>query len=254
MVVDRWTKEQTIVAFNLYCKIPFQKASSTNPDIIRIAKIIGRSPNSVKMKIGNFGSFDPELKKKGIVGLANASALDKEVWDEFNGDWENLAFESERLIAEFSKQEIEKVSGIDLSNLPIGESKERLVKTRVNQNFFRQTILSAYNSTCCITGLNISELLIASHIIPWSKKRESRLNPRNGLCLNALHDKVFDRGLMTVQPDYTIRISDKISREYKNESTEKWIGSFEGQKIILPERFVPDTDFLRYHNEHIFQK
>ncbi|MCK5026846.1 MAG: HNH endonuclease [Candidatus Pacebacteria bacterium] len=254
MAVDRWTKEQTIVAFNLYCKIPFQKASSTNPDIIRVAKIIGRSPNSVKMKIGNFGSFDPELKKKGIVGLANASALDKEIWDKFNGDWENLAFESEQLVAKFSNQNIEDFSGIDLNNLPIGESKERVVKTRVNQNFFRQTILSAYNSTCCITGLNISELLIASHIVPWSKKKEARLNPRNGLCLNALHDKAFDRGLITVQQDYTIRVSDKVSKEYNNENVQKWIGAFDGQKIILPERFVPNGEFLKYHNDNIFVK
>ena len=253
MTIDRWTKEQTIVAFNLYCKLPFQKASSTNPDIIHVAKIIGRSPNSVKMKIGNFGSFDPELKKKGIVGLANASVLDKKVWDEFNGNWEKLAFESEQLIAEFSKQNIVESSGIDLSNLPIGENKERVVKTRINQSFFRQTILSAYNSTCCVTGINISELLIASHIVPWSKKREARLNPRNGLCLNALHDKAFDRGLITVQQNYTIQVSDKIAREYKNESVQKWIGSFDGQKIILPERFVPDIEFLKYHKKHIFQ-
>ena len=254
MTIDRWTKEQTVVAFNLYCKIPFQKASSTNPDIVRIAKIIGRSPNSVKMKIGNFGSFDPELKKKGIVGLANASALDKEVWDEFNDDWERLAFESEKLIAEFSKQDIAESSGINLSNLPIGKNKERVVKTRINQNFFRQTILSAYDSTCCITGINISELLIASHIIPWSKKRETRLNPRNGLCLNALHDKAFDKGLITVQQNYTIQVSDKITREYNNKEVQKWIGSFDGQKIILPERFVPDGEFLKYHNNNIFLK
>lgn len=64
MPIDKWTREQTIVAFNLYCKIPFNRVSSTHPDIVRIAKIIGRSVNSVKMKIGNFGSFDPELKKK----------------------------------------------------------------------------------------------------------------------------------------------------------------------------------------------
>ncbi len=254
MAVDKWTKEQTIVAFNLYCKIPFQKASSTNPDIVRIAKIIGRSPNSVKMKIGNFGSFDPELKRKGIVGLANASALDKEVWDEFNGDWEKLAFESERLIAEFSHQNIEQVSGIDLSNLPIGESKERLVKTRVNQNFFRQTVLSAYNGICCVTGINIGELLIASHIVPWSVRADARLNPRNGLCLNALHDKAFDRGLMTVRTDYTILVSPRVHKEDVSESVRRWICDFDGRKIILPERFVPDAEFLEYHNEHVFQQ
>ncbi len=73
---DNWTREQTIIALNFYCKIPFNRVSSTHPDILWIAKIIGRSANSVKMKIGNFGSFDPELKKRGIVGLANTSKLD----------------------------------------------------------------------------------------------------------------------------------------------------------------------------------
>ena len=250
---DRWTREQTIVAFNLYCKIPFQKASSTNPDIIRIAKIIGRSPNSVKMKIGNFGSFDPELKKKGIVGLANASALDKEIWDEFNGDWEKLAFESERLIAEFSKKNLEQVVDIDLDNLPVGKERERIVKTRVNQNFFRQTILSAYNETCCITGLNISELLIASHIVPWSKKKDARMNPRNGLCLNTLHDKAFDRGLITVDADFTIRVSPQIIN-LKNEAVVDFLVKYDGKKIHTPDRFVPEKDFLEYHNKHIFKK
>ena len=241
------------MAFNLYCKIPFQKASSTNPDIIRIAKIIGRSPNSVKMKIGNFGSFDPELKKKGIVGLANASALDKEIWDEFNGDWEKLAFESERLIAEFSKKNLEQVVDIDLDNLPVGKERERIVKTRVNQNFFRQTILSAYNETCCITGLNISELLIASHIVPWSKKKEARMNPRNGLCLNTLHDKAFDRGLITVDADFTIRVSPQIIN-LKNEAVVDFLVKYDGKKIHTPDRFVPEKDFLKYHNDYIFKK
>jgi putative restriction endonuclease len=98
MTRDNWTREQTIVALNLYCKIPFNRVSSNHPDIIRIAKIIGRSPNSVKMKIGNFGSFDPELKMRGIVGLGNTSKLDDLVWNEFNNDWSNLAYESELLL------------------------------------------------------------------------------------------------------------------------------------------------------------
>jgi putative restriction endonuclease len=99
-----WTREQTIVALNLYCKIPFNRVSSRHPDIIRIAKIIGRTPNSVKMKIGNFGSFDPELKKRGIVGLGNTSKLDEIIWKEFNNDWGNLAYESELLTSKFTNQ------------------------------------------------------------------------------------------------------------------------------------------------------
>ena len=180
--------------FNLYCKIPFQKAFSTNPDILETAKIIGRSPNSVKMKIGNFGSFDPELKRQGIVGLDNTSKLDQEIWDEFNNDWETLSFESERLIKEFKSQSIEASDTIEETTLPEGMDKEQTVKARINQSFFRSAVLSAYNNTCCITGLSIPNLLIASHIKPWkdSDHATERTNLRNNLCFNALHDKAFD--------------------------------------------------------------
>ena len=142
MARENWTKEQTIVALNLYCKIPFNKVGSNHPDIIRIAKIIGRSPNSVKMKIGNFGSFEPELKKRGIVGLGNTSKLDEIVWNEFNTDWDNLAYESELLISKFTHQPIEKVAEINIADIPLGTEREAVIKQRVNQSFFRSTILS----------------------------------------------------------------------------------------------------------------
>ena len=95
-----WTREEEIIVFNLYCKIPFQRSSKSHPDVIKTAKIIGRSPSAVNMKIGNLGIFDETLKKQGIVGLGNASKLDEQIWNEFNGKWDELAFESERLIAE----------------------------------------------------------------------------------------------------------------------------------------------------------
>ena len=56
-----WTREEEIIVFNLYCKIPFKTSSKSRPDVIRIARIIGRSPSAVNMKIGNFGRFDPKL-------------------------------------------------------------------------------------------------------------------------------------------------------------------------------------------------
>ena len=211
-----WSKEQTIIALNLYCKIPFNKVSSTHPDIIRIASIIGRSPNSVKMKIGNFGSFDPELKRRGIVGLSNTSKMDEVVWNEFVNDWDKLVFESELLIAKYSDVPIEKSAEIDIHNLPLGKDREAVIKQRVNQNFFRSTILSSYNIKCCITGLSVSEFLVASHIIPWAKDEKNRLNPFNKLCLNAIHDKAFDKGFITITPEYKIRVSDYL-KEYKTE-------------------------------------
>lgn len=251
---QRWSREQTIVAFNLHCKIPFNKVTSRHPEIQRIAKIIGRSTNSVKMKIGNFGSFDPELKKRGIVGLSNASKLDEYVWNEFNQNWEDLAFESEKILSHFEGKNILEISADVAEDFLItdGIEKERLVKTRVNQNFFRQAVLSAYNFSCCITKIDAPELLIASHIVPWSKAAKDRLNPRNGLCLNALHDKAFDKGLITITTNFRIKVCSKVLIK-PSAPVETWISSFEGKDIATPERFVPTIEFLEYHNKNVFQ-
>lgn len=96
------------------------------------------------MKIGNFGSFDETLKKQGIVGLTNASRLDKVIWDEFNGRWDELAFESERLIALRLGKDIEAEQ--EESSIPLGAVREVTIKQRVNQSFFRKAVLTAYNS------------------------------------------------------------------------------------------------------------
>ena len=81
------------------------------------------------------------------------------------------------------------VADVDTGDLPpAGREREATVRLRVNQSFFRDRILSAYNFRCCVTGLTVQPLLTASHIIPWAEDEKNRLNPRNGLCLNALHD------------------------------------------------------------------
>ncbi|MGY0426929.1 MAG: hypothetical protein ACWIPI_08920 [Polaribacter sp.] len=139
MAKNNWTREETIVAFNVYCKIPFKNSSKTNPTVIKYANIIGRSPSALNMKIGNIGRLDPELKKRGIVGLSNGSKLEEEVWNEFNGNWEKLAFESELLLAKFQNTSIDKIVDIDWES-KTGVDKETIVKQRVNQNFFRSTI------------------------------------------------------------------------------------------------------------------
>lgn len=252
-MINKWTKEQTIIALNLYCKIPFSKVSSYHPEILKFSKLIGRSPNSLKMKIGNFGSFDPELKKRGIVGLSNTSKLDEEVWNEYNNNWEDLAFESETLITKFEgknfKQKLEEFNFNDKT----GEDKIRDVKTRVNQNFFRQTVLSSYNNTCAITGINIPEMLVASHIIPWKDNIETRVNPKNGISLNVFHDKAFDKGFITITPDFKIKVSSVVYNKF-NLASQKWFKEFDNSKLILPERFIPEIEFLIYHNENIFEK
>lgn len=249
-----WTKEETIIAFNVYCKVPFKSSSKTNQTIIKYANIIGRTPSALNMKVGNFGRLDPELKKQGITGLTNGSKLEEVVWDEFHGNWEKLAFESELLIARFMNLPIEKTAEISLEDIPIGKERDAIIKQRVNQSFFRSSILSSYNVKCCITGLTIPDFLVASHIVPWSKDVQNRLNPQNGLCLNSIHDKAFDRGFITVTPDYKIKIS-KILKNIKNEDAiSDFFLKYENQSIILPDKFLPSKEFLDYHNRNIFEK
>ena len=253
MSVRKWTREEEIIVFNLYCKIPFQKISKNHPDVRRIAELIGRTPSAVGMKMGNLGSFDETLKARGISGLTNASKLDKEIWDEFNGNWDELAFLSEKLIEELTGQPVEET--IKLEDIPLGATVYVTTKQRVNQAFFRKAVLSSYSSTCCITGLNTPSLLIASHIKPWRKSDEAeKTNPSNGLCLNALHDIAFDKGLITVTPDYVIHISNHISDIYSGETVERFFMSYHGSKISLPDRFAPSREFLEYHNDVLFQR
>jgi putative restriction endonuclease len=206
------------------------------------------------MKIGNFGSLDAELKKRGIVGLGNTSKLDETIWNEFNHDWSTLAYESELLISKFTNQSIETIAAIDVADLPIGKVRDAVIKQRVNQSFFRSTILSSYNIKCCITGLSISDFLVASHIIPWSKDEKNRLNPHNGLCLNSIHDKAFDSGFITVTTDYKIKVS-KYFNDYKKEkAVSDFFLKYENQTIILPDKFLPSKEFLEYHHQNIFKK
>jgi len=244
-----WNQEELILAIKLYCKTPFGKLHKSNPDVIALAGLIGRTPSAVTWKLVNFASFDPSLIARGIRGATNASNLDKEIWNEFFNQWDALAYESEVLLAKKKNKEIEVESEYQIKE---GLTKDRMVKTRVNQAFFRSSILASYNFTCCITGIKQPELLIASHIRPWGLDERNRLNPQNGLCLNALHDKAFEYGYMTITPEYQIRISSILSKQSGNPSIAENFIKFNHKPIILPSRFLPDPDFLTYHNQYRF--
>ncbi|WP_294835727.1 HNH endonuclease [uncultured Eubacterium sp.] len=248
--MDKWTREEEIIVLDLYCKIPFKSSSKNNPEVIKIANLIGRTPSAVNMKIGNFGSFDNRLKEQGIVGLSNASKLDKEIFYEFNGKWDELAYESKKLIAKYNG----KLILDNYKDIPNGYEKETLIKQRVHQQFFRQAVLASYNGACCITGLSNPELLVASHIKPWKDSTSNeKTDPKNGLCLNSLHDKAFDRGFITISDKYEIIVSNKIRDICNGESVDKFFNALKGHKINLPEKFLPQKEYLQYHNDCIYE-
>lgn len=248
-----WTKDELILAINLYCKLPFGKIHRNNPKIIELSQLIGRTPNSVSFKLVNFASFDPSLKARGIKGASNASKLDLEIWNQFYSNWDKLPFESEKLLAKYSNSSIEKLNDIDVKELPKeGKVRTQLVKIRVNQNFFRSMILSSYDNKCCITGLSSRELLVAGHIRPWGLDEKNRMNPENGLSLNALHDKAFESGLITILPNYKIKVS-SVLKKSKDESIKNYFLKYDNQSILPPRKFFPAKEFLEYHNDERFK-
>jgi putative restriction endonuclease len=243
-----WTKDELILAINLYSKLTFGQMSQGNHDIIELAQLIGRTPGSVAYKLVNFASLDPRLTQKGMV---NASKLDKEVWQEYMNNWDELFFEGEKLFAKKKHTTIEKVYAINLDNLPAteGKERERLVMVRVNQSQFRKIVLTNFNNQCCITGIGMLELIVASHIAPWSSDKINRLSPQNGLALNTLHDKAFDRHLITVTEDLKIKISPKFYKHREVLSIKQNFIDYDGKSLIAPKKFYPDTEFLRMHND-----
>ena len=236
-----WTRDELILAINLYCKTPFGRIHIRNPEIIELADKLERTPGSVSYKLANFASLDPTLTQKGA---ANVSKLDKEVWGEFFENWEKLFSESEAKLSELKdiSGKREKPSELIIKE---GETRDSIVKTRVNQALFRKIILSSYDGKCCITGIENPELLIASHIIPWSRDTKNRLNPMNGLCLNALHDRAFDKGLVTINKDYRVMISKRVKHEF--------FLKYDNVALALPRRFLPDQNFLEFHRTEVFK-
>jgi len=251
-----WTREELILVFNLYLKLPFGKMHTRTPEIIEMANLIGRTVNSIAIRLTNFAACDPYHQDRGVKGMVGGIKQCQPIWDEFFGNKELLIFESENILAQKENLTIEsKFDEIlfDIKDLK-GEIKLREVKTRVNQNVFRQIVVANYSGKCAITGIDLQELLFASHIIPWSKNEVERLNPENGICLSALYDKAFDKGLIAVNESYHILISDKLKKKKQADYYGKYFAPIENQLLISPQKYFPKKEFIQYHLDEIFNK
>jgi len=244
-----WSREELILAFELYCRTPFQKTKTSNPEVQELAELLGRTPASVARKLGNFGAFDPELRKAKISGLTHTSKLDREIWEEFNRNWNGLVWEVSQLRQSLEEGRKDRQFLVQ----PTGPSeKMRMTKQRVHQAFFRAAILSSYEETCCITGLKIPECLIASHIVPWGEDEKYRTDPTNGLCLSSTFDRLFDAGLITINDNFDVCVATSLLQT-KIQSTQELICSYNGRRIIRPRRFIPSTKRLQWHRVNVFR-
>ena len=232
-------------------RLPFGQLDGRNREIIGLARQIGRTPGALAMKASNFASLDPAFLATNRKGLSGASNSDRALWKEFASDTEQIAAETEDNFAELNPKKAS--SDLEHIRLPEGETDvERLVRARRVQSFFRAAVLTSYENRCAVTGLATRELLVASHIIPWSVSIERRADPRNGLCLSALFDRAFDRGLMTLDENLRVVVSKQLLKDAMEADLSNCIEEAHGRRIRLPKRFAPDRAALDHHRANTF--
>ena len=255
---QRWTREETLTAFVLYMHLPRGLFHKQNKDIIALATAMGRKPSSVARKLSNIEHFDPNRPRE-VVGSSNGSHWERDLWDEMSEKGDSLINEAINLY----RSTMTPLNSIDYEGSPVladiveGRDIETKSTTRLNQDYFRKSLLDLYEGKCCVTGLGIEQLLVASHIKPWrdSDPLTERVNVENGLLLNSLHDAAFDRGLITLDSEYRLVISRELRRRMLAESNEglDWLWSTRGRRIQLPKVHRPSIDFIRYHQDVVFK-
>lgn len=249
---NAWTRNELLVAYALYCRLPFGRLHARNPEIIRYAQLLGRTPGSLAMKLTNIASLDPKIIESGRRGLSGASAADRQLWHEMQSDW-TLFTERASLALEELSPPLPAATAAEERPDYVGEDVETRVHVRRRQGFFRATVLSAYQHRCCISGLAEPALLIASHIRPWALDEHNRLNPHNGLCLSALHDRAFDQGYLTIDESNRVVVSERLRRDDDGFAHQALL-NFHGRPIQLAEKFPPSPEFLAFHRDQIFEQ
>jgi hypothetical protein len=241
-----WTREQTLAALNLYCRTSFGRLHARNPEIVALARAIGRAPASVAMKCCNLASMDPALRARGIRGLSKASALDEAIWYEFHRDPETIGYQSEVEFANVTHRKPRVAEAVQWEDVQ-GLDKQVVTKVGVNQHLFRAMILAGYRHECAVCEMPIRSLLVASHIVRWSVEKSQRMNPRNGICLCVLHDRAYDAGVLLIGRDCRIALATPLRTWASNLAVDRFLLAFDGKMIRLPDRWHPDPALLEKH-------
>ena len=262
-VPKKWTRDELLIALNLYHKLAFGQLHARQPVILALAEKLGRGANSVAMKLCNFASLDPALKLRGIKGLAGASALDGAAWNEFHADLNEAVPASEGALrtlfgaGEDSELEVLPKEGVCVrKHPPLGPAETTAnVKLRRGQEYFRDAVLNNFGGRCGVTELAVRELLVASHILPWGTHVAERLNVRNGLCLSRLHDAAFDRGPVAFDDKLCLLLSPRLKAGLPQRSVAENFGSYAGEPLRFPDDAAPpELAFLSRHRATIFRK
>lgn len=238
-----WTEPEIEKAIELYAVTPFGRMHSRNPSIIKLAEELDRTSGSVALKLTNLASIDETLDRKG---MSNASNLDRVVWKRFFDGLLALGRDTEIPLTTDTTDAFSEAEQSEYLPAATGPTSSlRMINARNKQNFFRRMIISNYDQKCAVTGISQPELLVAGHIRPWSTDPENRLNPRNGICLNRVHDRAFEEKLIAINADGTI----EYSRRLEPTAKQKLMELSDTGRFSFPTKFKPDPAFLAEHYE-----
>ena len=238
---QNWTEGDVREALALYLVTDFGRFHSRNPDIITLAGRLDRTPGAVALKLSNLAALDESLPQKG---MAHASRADRAVWQEFLTDPSGVEL---AYAAQMAFQPRASLHEPGLSEAPgqfdhRGGSASRPVMQRIGQDLFRRTVLTSYGGRCALTGAEDTRILTASHILPWAEAPAHRMWPTNGICLSALHDRAFERHLISFDQDWRMLIAPSVPPETRRILERGVSGS-----LHMPARFQPDAGFMAQH-------
>ena len=125
------------------------------------------------------------------------------------------------------------------------------VEKRLGQSAFRERVTSNFEGRCCLSEVGEGALLVASHIVPWVARTQSRLDPANGLLLRSLYDRLFDQGFITF--DDALRVAVVPWAGTCSPPLRELLDELKGRTAREPALWPINLDYLDYHRTHIFQ-
>ena len=211
----------------------FGYISAKLTDISIAKKVWGKSSYGEHLLIINkyYRFYEPFLLSTNNTIVASINDISKEIWHEgYNmfRQWNMVEDTAKWLIDYFSDEDLTlniynshaKIS-VNTDNTTPVKSDDRETETTVmrterkGQERFRKDLLS-HTDKCEICGINNQKLLVASHIKPWKHSNNmQRLDINNGLALCAIHDKLFDTGLISFLDNGNILLSPDLSKKDK---------------------------------------
>ncbi len=132
------------------------------------------------------------------------------------------------------------------------ENAKAEINVRLGQSKFRKGVLKNFGNACALCGISELSLLTASHIIPWSHKKDFRGDVSNGICLYIEYDALFDKGFISFTDDLELIVTSEVSK--LSQQLQNKLKEVEGQKLRQPFKKPLNIEYLDYHRKNIFKE